>query len=58
MRVNGESGNPEGVAQHHIRRFPPDSGQTGQFIHGVGTTESKRVTKAAPRPMRCFALAW
>ena len=35
MSVYRKAGNMEGIAQHHIRGFPPHAGQAGQLIHGA-----------------------
>ena len=36
MRVDGESGLAEGVAEHHVCGLPPDAGQLKQSIHVIG----------------------
>src|SRR5215472_4114622 len=54
VRVHGNGGDTEGVAQHHVGGFAPHTGERDEFLHGAGhhaaMTLHQRLPHAYERP--------
>src|SRR5205823_6280683 len=50
VRVDGQPGDAERVAEHHVRRLPAHSGQRVQVLHAARYLAPVPVTQRLPEP--------
>ena len=56
MRIDGESGHAERVAQHHVGRLAADAGQRHQRVHRIGDLAIETVTQHCGQSQQMLGL--